>query len=193
MCDNPIPLFQDWYASALDGSPLKHPAAVCVSTVGPDGVPESRFVALKAVSDAGFVFCTAWDSPKGVAIAANANVGLTFWWDHIERQVRVNGTATPISDADADRYFRERTRGAQLATVVSQQSEPLESQAALAEKLQQAEASLAGKDVPRPADWGGYLVRPARLEFLEFQANRMHHRVLFTRTGSDWSHRLLQP
>ena len=193
MQQNPLDIFQDWYALALRNSPLKHPKAVCVSTISPRGIPEARFVALKNVTEAGFVFCSSLDSAKGVAIAANTNVALTFWWDHVERQVRVSGTATRISSEDADRHFSERRRDAQLTTVASEQSEPLESQTALEERLRKVEAQFEGKDVPRPANWGGYLVKPLRIEFLEFQANRLHTRTLFTCENTGWTRQLLQP
>ncbi|MEM7736870.1 MAG: pyridoxamine 5'-phosphate oxidase [Deinococcota bacterium] len=189
----PIELFKQWYAHALNETPLKHPSAVCVSTVSPEGLPEARFVSLKEVTEAGFVFCSSLTSPKGVSIDANAQVALTFWWDHIERQVRIVGTAQHISDEDARRYFRERSRDAQLITLVSQQSRPLESQAVLEQNLHAADQKFEGKDIPRPVNWGGYCVRPTSIEFLEFQQNRVHQRTYFWQQDNDWCEQRLQP
>lgn len=193
MSSNPLTVFQEWYALALRASPLQHPKAVCVSTINREGFPEARFVALKSVSEAGFVFCSSFDSAKGRAITHNARVALTFWWDHIERQVRVSGEAKRISDEDADTYFRERRRDAQLTTVASQQSQVLKSQALLEKRLREVEKQFEGKDVSRPKTWGGYCVTPFRTEFLAFQANRLHTRTLFVREGSGWLQQRLQP
>lgn len=170
-----------------------HPKAVCVSTVNQKGIPEARFVALKEVAKEGFVFCSAFNSPKGISISKNSNVALTFWWDHIERQVRVGGTAIPISDEDADRYFSERQRDAQLTTLVSEQSAFLENQEKLHEKLEEAKKRFEGKNIPRPSSWGGYCVKPSSIEFLEFKATRLHTRTLYTYSIESWSRQLLQP
>ncbi len=190
---NPINLFLEWYTQATQNSPLQHPKAVCVSTVNMRGEPEARFVALKEASQAGFIFCTAFDSPKGLEIDANPNVALTFWWDHIERQVRVVGTATRISDEDAERYFQERRKDAQLTSLVSEQSQPLAHPEQLEKRLQEVEKQFDGEEVPRPENWGGYCVRAKRLEFLKFKANRLHERTLFTCDVNGWTKQLLQP
>ena len=190
---NPTDLFRQWYLQATHNSPLQHPRAVCGSTVNQKGEPEARFVALKEVSEAGFTFCSAFDSPKGVEIDANSNVALTFWWDHIGRQVRVVGTATRISDEEADRYFAERRKDAQLTSLVSEQSQPLERPEALETRLREAEAKFEGQEVPRPENWGGYCVKPERLELLTFKANRLHERTLFTLKVGGWSKQRLQP
>lgn len=192
MNQTPIDLFKTWYEEALHNSLLKHPKAVCISTVDPEGTPEARFVALKDVSEAGFVFCSSLTSDKATAIAANAKVALTFWWDHIERQVRVTGKAKLISDADAERYFQGRRRDAQLTSHVSAQSSDLD-KPELKAKLQKAEAEFRDKPVPRPATWGGYCVQPERIEFLTFAENRLHKRVLFTLKSGTWEKSLLQP
>lgn len=190
---DPIALFREWYDSARDTSLLKHRGAVCLSTVDQEGFPDGRFVDLKTFSESGFVFCTRFDSAKGVALAANPRAALTFWWDHIERQVRVLGPVERISDADADRYFQQRPRDAQLTTWASHQSAPLEDLAALERRVREMQIEFADAPVPRPAEWGGYRVAPTRLEFLTFRATRLHERLQFYRTGDVWSKRWLQP
>ena len=191
--EDPIQIFQNWYDEATQDSPLQHPKAVCVSTISPDGIPEARFVALKDVSKMGFTFCSALKSAKGIAIASNSNAALTFWWDRIERQVRVKGIAERISDEDADRYFQERDRDAQLTSIVSEQSAPLEDAGKLEQKLWEVASRFKNRKIPRPENWGGYCIKPNSIEFLKFQKNRFHHRTLYTCNQGKWSKQFLQP
>jgi pyridoxamine 5'-phosphate oxidase len=190
---DPLVLFRDWFADARATSPLQHPGAVCVSTVDSHGAPDARFVDLKQVTDEGFVFCTRLDSAKGLALTRDPRVALTFWWAHIERQVRVAGTARRISDGEADSFFQQRSRDAQLISSVSQQSAPLSELVVIEQRVSQLEHELAGASVQRPREWGGYVVIPSRIEFLTFQATRMHERRLFSRTSAGWEQGLLQP
>jgi pyridoxamine 5'-phosphate oxidase len=190
---DPIELFRQWYASAREASSLRHPGAVCVSTVDEGGFPDGRFVELKAFSKFGFVFCTRFDSAKGLALAANPRAALTFWWDHLERQVRVVGPVERISDADADRFFQERPRDAQLASWVSRQSAPIDDLEALEVRLRELSLAFAGAPIPRPPEWGGYRVIPWRMEFLTFKETRLHERLQFHQAGETWRRRWLQP
>lgn len=190
---DPLELFRTWYSLARETSQLKHRGAVCLSTVDQDGFPDGRFVDLKAFSEAGFVFCTRSDSAKGHALAANARAALTFWWDHMERQVRVVGPVLRTSDAVADRYFEERPRDAQITTWASHQSTPLDSVEALEQRVREMQAEFGDSPIPRPDEWGGYRVVPDRMEFLTFKATRLHERLQFQRSGSTWCKRWLQP
>jgi pyridoxamine 5'-phosphate oxidase len=193
MTQHPIEIFKEWYGHALESSPLQHPKAVCISTIDKNGFPEARFVALKDVSEKGFTFCSALDSAKGISIDANPIVALTFWWDHIERQVRVQGKALRISDAEADQFFRERPRDAQLTSLASKQSTILENPEGLEQKLQELDTQFEGRSIPRPKKWSGYHINPSRIEFLKFQENRLHERTLFIYNDNDWTSCLLQP
>ena len=193
MTEDPIQIFLNWHAEAIKNSPLQHPKAVCVSTINPEGIPEARFVALKAVSERGFTFCSSLNSAKGIAISLNSHVALTFWWDWIERQIRIKGIAKRISDEDADKYFRERHRDAQITSIVSEQSSLLKDPARLEQKISEVQQQFAGREIPRPDTWGGYCVKPISIEFLKFQTNRFHHRTIFTRDRGKWSKQLLQP
>jgi pyridoxamine 5'-phosphate oxidase len=191
-CD-PFLLFREWWEKSRTHSPSKHPGAVCLSTVDVHGVPEGRFVDLKELSEHGFVFGTHLYSPKGLALAANPHVALTFWWDHVERQVRVVGRAEQLSDAAADALFATRPREAQITSWGSQQSALLLDSTALEQRLTDIRRRFADADVPRPDHWGAYCVVPGRIEFLEFRASRTHIRTLFERDATGWRRSLLQP
>lgn len=193
MTANPIELFIKWYRTAQESSLAKHRGAVCVSTVDEHGVPDARFVDLKEVSEAGFVFCTHLDSRKGRALTTNPHAALTFWWDHIERQVRVVGVAERIPDAQADHFFQQRSRDAQLTSWASDQSSSLDDPGAIEQRLLLVQTRFADGEIPRPSNWGGYRVRPTRIEFLTFRANRLHERSQYSREDGTWSQQWLQP
>lgn len=190
---DPLELFNEWYEKARKLGSLKYPGAVCVSTVDPFGMPDGRFVDLKEVSSTGFIFTTHLDSPKSVALAGNANVALTFWWDHIERQIRVVGEATRISDARADRLFRDRAREAQLKSWASQQSVPIADPGEIPQRIENLRERFGDGAIPRPPKWGGYYVVPHRIEFLTFQETRLHERLLFYQENGRWQRQWLQP
>lgn len=190
---DPLSLFRDWFSKARETSPARHVGAVCLSTVDETGTPEARFIDLKAVTDVGFVFCTQYDSPKGVSLAANPRVALTFWWDHVERQVRITGSATRLADEESDRLFQQRPREAQLTSLTCHQSAPLTDAAELEQRLNSVRSRFSDVPIPRPSNWGGYLVLPEHIEFLAFRANRMHERSLFLRRETTWEALSLEP
>lgn len=180
-------------ARAAAAGTSARPDAMCVSTVDQAGSPHARFVDLKGVRADGFVFCTSHLSPKGRQIDGNPNVALTFWWDHVGRQVRVLGRAERISAADADELFAARSTDAQLASWAFEQSAIVSADESPAQRMEATRARLGSGAVRRPPHWGGYLVRPRQLEFLQFAASRMHHRVLYAASGGVWRRSELQP
>lgn len=191
---DPIALFREWRgaASAAPGAPSL-PNATCLSTVDGDGTPHARFVDLKEVRDDGFVFCTSHVSPKSAHIEANPRVALTFWWDHAKRQVRVTGLATRIAETEADAMFRRRDHEAQLASWAFEQSAEVPGDTSLAELLNDAAERIGSGEVPKPPHWGGYLVTPDRIEFLDFEDSRAHRRVQYERRRGGWTASELQP
>ncbi|MCH8552184.1 MAG: pyridoxamine 5'-phosphate oxidase [Natronospirillum sp.] len=192
--EHPISKFKKWWQAALNDSPLKQKSAVCVSTIDQDGFPSGRFVDLKTVDEEGFTFCSYLDSEKGVHISANPKVALTLWWDHVGYQVRVKGVAEPISEEEAISHWRTRSREAQLTTLCSRQSQELKSSEALHEQLAEAETRYQGTEVPKPANWGGFRIRPDSIEFLTFSDDRLHKRELYDREDAGtWRMKLLQP
>jgi pyridoxamine 5'-phosphate oxidase len=186
-------MFRTWYTAARAASPLKHPGAVCVSTVNEHGVPEARFVDFKLLSERGFVFGTHLHSSKARALALNPNVAMTFWWDHVERQVRIVGRAERLSRKAENALFADRSRDAQIASWASEQSASLIDMEQLDRDLDAVRRRFAGVDVPRPDHWGGYCIVPTRIEFLAFRTNRLHDRVLFERDAQGWQRSVLQP
>ena len=191
--ENPIDLFRLWYQSARKSTQTNYPGAVCLSTVDEQGAPDARFVDLKEVTEGGFVFCTHLDSVKGREIRNNPTVALTFWWPGTERQVRVVGPASAISESLAEELFHKRSRDAQLATLASRQSSGIDHPSEIHERVRELESKFSGRQVQRPADWGGYRVKPTKIEFLEFKSNRLHERKLFSLNGTEWQYRWLQP
>jgi pyridoxamine 5'-phosphate oxidase len=191
--NDPIQLFRDWQRESAASNAAHQPNAMCVSTVDAAGAPHARFVDLKVVRPDGFVFCTSYASPKGVHLEANPNVALTFWWDHIGRQVRVLGVASRIADSEADAYFAERSRNAQLASWAFEQSDALRADETRADRVAAAREKFGADRIPRPPEWGGYLVTPRRIEFLRFDVSRAHERVLYEVNGSGWRRSELQP
>ncbi|WP_342355316.1 pyridoxal 5'-phosphate synthase [Pseudoalteromonas luteoviolacea] len=191
--NNPIEQFSQWWEQALIDSPLKQKSAVCVSTIDQEGFPAARFVDLKSVSNEGMVFCTYLSSQKGIEISKCNKVALTAWWDHIGYQVRVTGCATRLSDIDAEKYWKTRTRSAQITTHVCEQSQLIANPFMLREKVAEYTQSNEAEPIERPVNWGGYRIKPIRIEFLTFKEDRLHIRELYTLCNEKWNRAYLQP
>lgn len=192
---DPIAHFQTLLAAAqnIDRALLAEPTAMTLATVGPDGQPSARLVLLKMVDDRGFVFYTNLRSRKGRDLATNARAALTFHWQPLEVQVRIEGVAKQVDDTEADAYFATRARGSQIGAWASDQSEPLASDRELDARVAEFEKRFAGRDVPRPPYWSGYRVVPERIEFWRNRPSRLHERRLFERVDGAWRERLLFP
>ncbi len=188
---DPIAQLAEWLEDAVRYSGLRYPRSFCLSTVDEHGQPDGRFVDLKEITPDGLVFGTHLESPKAAAMERDPRVSATFWWDALGRQVRVSGAASRVSDAVADRLFEGRPRDARLVSALSVQSRPLDDPAALESAVDEARRRPVGPE--RPATWGGYCIRPERVEFLRFTESRLHERLLFVRSGSKWAARYLQP
>src|SRR5687767_13371806 len=180
-------------AQAVDRTRLPEPTAMTLATVGGDGQPSARLVLLKSVDERGFVFYTNLRSRKGRELAANPRAALTFHWQPLEVQVRIEGIAEQVDDAEADEYFATRARGSQLGAWASDQSEPITREGDLDARFAEAERRFAGREVPRPPHWSGYRVIPERIEFWRGRPSRLHERRLFERDGERWREKLLYP
>ncbi len=188
---DPMELFQRWLEAA-QAADLLEPNAMILATVSSSGLPSARAVLLKGLDERGFVFYTNYESRKGHEIAENPNVALVFNWLGLERQVRVEGTASRIPREETEAYHKTRPHGSQLGEWVSPQSREIESRAVLDERLAEYEAKYPD-DVPLPEFWGGYRVAPRALEFWQGRENRLHDRFRYTRQGSAWSRVRLAP
>ena len=177
--ENPLELFQKWFHEVDTADNADEANAMTIATIGLDGFPKNRVVLLKKFTYEGFIFYTNYKSEKGKAIEANTNVCLSFFWHKAERQVIIKGKAERILENLSDGYFESRPRGSQLGTVVSNQSDIIESRETLEDKLKMLEQEYDGKDIPRPKHWGGYLVRPSEIEFWQGRANRLHDRIRY--------------
>lgn len=192
--ENPIELFQKWFLE-VDGFFTKIEAnAMTLSTIGLDGYPKSRVVLLKKITEEGFIFYSNYNSEKGKAIEQNKNVCISFFWHEAERQVIIKGKVEKTSGKISDAYFSSRPRGSQLGALASNQSDVITSRAYLENKLLDLEEAYKDKEIPRPANWGGYIVKPIAIEFWQGRANRLHDRILYLQqSNSNWKTNRLSP
>lgn len=191
---DPLAQFEVWFRQVMDAD-YWEPNAMGVSTVGPDGLPRSRNVLLKAFDERGFVFYTNYQSAKGQELDADPGVALLFSWHELRRQVRIVGSAERTSAAESDAYFASRPRGSQIGAWTSPQSEPLASREELELREAEVQKRFADTDVPRPPHWGGFLVRPLHIEFWQGRPNRLHDRISYSRAepSAPWERRRLAP
>ena len=193
MAADPHALFEEWFTEARQAEP-DLPEAVALATADASGAPSLRMVLLKGHDERGFVFYTNSRSRKGAELAANARAALLFYWKSLDRQVRIEGTVEPVTDAEADAYFATRARESQLGAWASDQSQPMPNRADFEARYLALAAQYDGADVPRPPHWWGYRVIAERIEFWTGRVHRLHDRRLFVRDDSGaWTESLLYP
>ena len=190
--EDPLDLFRRWYAAA-ERAGIYHPEAMALGTATPDGIPAVRMVLLKGLDARGFTFFTNYESRKGLELRDNPRAALTFYWAVLERQVRIEGIVSRLSEAESLAYFRSRPRGSRIGAWASRQSDVLESREVLERRVRECEARFPNGDIPLPPFWGGYWLAPARIEFWQGRVNRLHDRLLFERTATGWTSARLYP
>ncbi|MBB4576188.1 pyridoxamine 5'-phosphate oxidase [Rhizobium sp. MC63] len=180
----PFKLFAEWLKEAEASEP-NDPNAVALATVDEDGLPNVRMVLLKGFDDDGFVFYTNFESRKGLEILGQRKAAMCFHWKSLRRQVRLRGPVEIVSDAEADAYFQTRARGSRIGAWASKQSRPLESRFALEKAVAEYTARYALGEIPRPAHWSGFRIRPTSIEFWKDQKFRLHDRIEFRRPSPE--------
>ncbi len=191
---DPIVQFEGWFEEAARAI-RDDPNAMVLSTVDDKGRPSGRTVLLKGFGEEGFIFYTNYESRKGKEIAGNPHVALTFNWPELMRQVRIEGVAEKTTEEQSDAYFHSRPAGSRISAAASPQSMVVASRRELEERTRELEQQYRNLDaIPRPPNWGGYLVRPELIEFWQGRVNRLHDRICYTRNPDDgWEFKRLAP
>ena len=189
---NPVEQFRHWFDEALAAN-LHEPNAMTVATATRDGRPSARVVLLKSFDERGFVFYTNYEGRKGRELEENPRAALLFYWGELERQVRIEGAVSRVSEEESDAYYASRPRGSRLGALASEQSRAIEGRGALEGRISSLEAEYEGREVPRPPFWGGYRVEPEATEFWQGRENRLHDRLLYRRGDGGWKMERLQP
>ncbi|MCI0662184.1 MAG: pyridoxamine 5'-phosphate oxidase [Acidobacteria bacterium] len=189
---DPIIQFDRWFDEVLSaGQP--DPDAMTLSTATADGVVSARVVLLRDFDHRGFVFFTNYQSRKARELAAIPRAALTFFWFSHNRQVRIEGTVEKVSNQESEEYFQTRPRGSQLGAWASPQSDEIADRHTLDESLAEVESRFNNRPVPCPPFWGGYRVKPEKIEFWQGRENRLHDRILYTLHHSEWRISRLAP
>lgn len=182
--EDPLQQFEVWWNEAVE-SKINEVNAMTVSTVSPEGYPSARIVLLKDFSAEGFTFFTNYDSRKGSHIDANNRVSLVFFWKELQRQVNIEGYAEKIDAEKSDEYFQMRPYGSRIGAWSSPQSQIIESRNVL-EQNEENFKNQYPEFVPRPAHWGGYIIKPERVEFWQGRSSRLHDRIVYVLVDSQW-------
>ena len=190
---NPIAQFEKWLKEAIEAK-VNEPTAMTLSTVTEDGRPSARIVLLKGVEANQFVFYTNYQSQKGKELLENPACALTFFWPELERQVRIEGVAKRVDESQSTEYFVSRPRGSQIGAWASPQSTIIQDRLILEERVTKLEKKFEGSNqIPKPKQWGGYAVEAHEIEFWQGRPSRLHDRVVYYKSDSDWAKHRLAP
>ncbi|WP_313191715.1 pyridoxamine 5'-phosphate oxidase [Sphingobacterium sp.] len=190
---NPIQQFQKWFDEAMS-SQVTEPTAMVVSTVAENGYPSSRVVLLKDIKAEGLSFFTNYNSRKGQEIIQNPHVSALFFWPELQRQVRFEAEVEKLPKADSDEYFSIRPRGSQIGAIASPQSAIIPDRETLEKRVAEVEKEMENiTEVPRPEFWGGFLLKPVRVEFWQGRGSRLHDRIVYIMDNGDWTINRLAP
>lgn len=189
--NDPFDLFDNWFEDLEKFGNERENNAMSLSTVNDKNVPTTRVVLLKQFSKNGFVFYSNYDSRKGKHIDNNPNVCISFYWPSMERQVIINGKVSKISAIESEKYFNSRPKSSQLGAIISNQSEIIPSRKYLEEKL--SKFNISNNNLNRPSNWGGYILKPELFEFWQGRDSRLHDRIIFSKSKTNWDQKRLSP
>ena len=189
---DPINQFKRWFDDAI-ASGMKLPEAMTLATATRDGRPSARVVLLKGVDSDGFVFYTNYRSAKARDLEANPHAALVFYWSQFDRQVRVEGTVERVSKEESRAYFKTRPRESQIGAWASPQSNVIENREVLEARVAELEQLYGDGEIECPEHWGGYRVKPTRIEFWKGRLGRLHDRIVYERDGMHWNINRLAP
>ena len=189
---NAIEQFARWFSEARN-SHLHEVNSMTLATATANGTPSARVVLLKGFDGRGFIFYTNYNSAKGKELSENPQASLLFFWKELERQIRIDGIATKVSDMESDIYFKSRPAGSKLGAWASDQSSVIADRKVLEDNMLKYEQKF-GNNIPRPPHWGGYVVKPLKMEFWQGRSNRLHDRILYTfQQDGSWIRERLAP
>jgi pyridoxamine 5'-phosphate oxidase len=190
--NNPLDQFSLWWDEAIN-SKIEEVNAMTLATATQDGFPSARIVLLKGMTSEGFLFFTNYLSKKGADLAVNPRAALVFFWQELERQVRIEGTVEKISEAESNTYFASRPVKSQIGAWASPQSKTIARRNIIEESFEKYETQFREGNIPRPPHWGGYIVKPARIEFWQGRRSRLHDRILYIKSDKEWKRERLAP
>ena len=193
LSDNPMEMFKKWFQEALDAD-IPEPNTMALATVDKDGHPANRIVLVKEIRDDGLVFFTNYKSRKGQDMAQNPNVSVLFFWQPLERQVRIEGKVERLSEEESKEYFVTRPKGSQIGAWASPQSRVIIDRSELEDRVSELEKIYENRDtLPLPAHWGGYLVKAEYFEFWQGRSSRLHDRFEYRKENDGWEINRLAP
>ncbi|MEI5986323.1 pyridoxamine 5'-phosphate oxidase [Sphingobacterium sp. PU5-4] len=189
---NPIDQFKKWFSEAMV-SEVTEPTAMVVSSASVDGKPSSRVVLMKDIKTDGISFFTNYNSRKGQEIVANPFVSVLFFWPELQRQVRMEAEVEKLAPEESDEYFSSRPRGSQIGAIASPQSAIINNREELEHRVAEVSAEVGEGEIQRPNFWGGFLLKPYRMEFWQGRSSRLHDRIVYKQEDGSWSINRIAP
>jgi pyridoxamine 5'-phosphate oxidase len=182
---DPTEQFSVWWSEAVS-SQIEEVSAMTLATATTDGVPSARIVLLKGFTSEGFKFYTNYQSHKGKELAQNPCAALVFFWKELERQVRIEGTVEKVSEEDSEAYFKTRPVASKIGAWASPQSAIVAGRHIIEQNELKYKEQFREENIPKPPHWGGYIVKPVKIEFWQGRRSRLHDRIRYTKQNTDW-------